>query len=133
MDIIIGAGVSGISYANFTKSEYIILEKEKEIGGYCRTIKKDGYVWDYSGHFFHFRNSDIKSIVTRNISPEELNMVEKRTQILYKDQYVDFPFQKNIHQLEKKEFIDCLYDLFSVKKLTEDVKSFKDMFYANLG
>ena len=133
MDIIIGAGVSGISYANFTKSEYIILEKEKEIGGYCRTIKKDGYVWDYSGHFFHFRNSDIKSIVTRNISPEELNMVEKRTQILYKDQYVDFPFQKNIHQLEKKEFIDCLYDLFSVKKLTEDVKSFKDMVYANLG
>ncbi|WP_412707322.1 NAD(P)-binding protein [Bacteroides hominis] len=42
MDIIIGAGVSGISYANFTKSEYIILEKEKEIGGYCRTIKKMG-------------------------------------------------------------------------------------------
>ena len=54
MDLIIGAGVSGISYANFTKNDFIVIEKESELGGYCRTIKRNGYVWDYSGHFFHF-------------------------------------------------------------------------------
>ena len=45
MDLIVGAGVSGISYANFTKNDFVILEKELEIGGYCRTIKRNGYVF----------------------------------------------------------------------------------------
>ena len=56
MDIIIGGGVTGISYAAFTSNPYMLIEKEKECGGYCRTIARNGFVWDYSGHFFHFRN-----------------------------------------------------------------------------
>lgn len=131
MDIIIGAGVTGISYANFTTNNYLILEQESEIGGYCRTIKQDGFVWDYSGHFFHFRQPELEELVCRHIAPKTLRKVEKHTQILYKDQYIDFPFQKNIHQLEKEEFIDCLYDLFTAEK--QEATSFKGMIYHNLG
>jgi len=61
MDIIIGAGVTGLSYASFTKNDYLILEGTSEIGGYCKTIKQDGFTWDYSGHFFHFKNKESKS------------------------------------------------------------------------
>ena len=64
MDLIIGAGISGLSYAAFSdKSDYQIVEKDLEIGGYCKTIKRNGFVWDYSGHFFHFRNENIKNFV----------------------------------------------------------------------
>lgn len=132
MDLIVGAGVSGISYANFTKNDFIVIEKEKEIGGYCRTIKRNGYVWDYSGHFFHFRDPKIEKFVCRNISPLSLIKAEKHTQILYKDRYIDFPFQKNIHQLEKEEFIDCLYDLFNSHNINE-YSTFKEMIYAKFG
>lgn len=131
MDLIIGAGVSGISYANFTGHDFQIIEKENEPGGYCRTVKRNGFVWDYSGHFFHFRNPEMEEYVCRNIAPDTLVRVEKHTQILYKGKYIDFPFQKNIHQLEKEEFIDCLYDLFAAK--TENYSTFKEMIYANLG
>ena len=55
MDLIVGAGVTGLSYAAYTKNDYLVIEKESEIGGYCRTIKQDGFVWDYSGHFFIFK------------------------------------------------------------------------------
>ena len=42
--LIIGAGVSGLTFANYVKGDYLIVEKENEIGGYCRTIyKKDFY------------------------------------------------------------------------------------------
>lgn len=131
MDIIIGAGVTGISYANFTPHEYLLLEQEAEIGGYCRTIKQDGFVWDYSGHFFHFRHPELEKLVCRNIAPDTLRKVEKHTQILYKNHYIDFPFQKNIHQLDKEEFIDCLYDLFTAQE--QEATSFKGMIYRNLG
>lgn len=133
MDIIIGAGVSGISYANFTPNKCLIIEKENEIGGYCRTIKRNGFVWDFSGHFFHFQNSEIEKIVSQNIDKQTLSLVKKETSILYGGQYIDFPFQKNIHQLPKEEFIDCLYDLFAAKAIEGGAHSFKDMVYSNLG
>lgn len=31
MDLIIGAGISGLSYAAATKNDYLIIEKENEI------------------------------------------------------------------------------------------------------
>lgn len=132
MDLIIGAGVSGISYAGFTKSDYLIIEKNSEIGGYCRTIKRNNFVWDYSGHFFHFRDMSIQEHVCRHLLQKELPDIKKCTQILYGGKYIDFPFQKNIHQLEKEEFIDCLYDLF-IEKGEGVYKSFKEMVYGNYG
>lgn len=132
MDLIIGAGVSGISYANFSQNECVIIEKEKEMGGYCRTIKRNGFIWDYSGHFFHFRNPEIEQYVRKNMKEESLVTVQKDTSILYNNKYIDFPFQKNIHQLSKKEFIDCLYDLFEINE-SEQVSSFKNMIYHNFG
>lgn len=131
MDLIIGAGVSGISYANFTKNNYLILEKESEPGGYCRTIKRNGFVWDYSGHFFHFQSPNLEEYVCENIDKKTLLKVEKHTQIYYKGKYIDFPFQKNIHQLDKEELLDCLYDLYAVK--SRDYTNFKGMVYANFG
>jgi protoporphyrinogen oxidase len=131
MDIIIGAGVSGISYANFTDNEYLILEAESQIGGYCKTIKQDGFTWDYSGHFFHFQNKWVEDLVCANIDKDALVKCQKRTQIKYGNRYVDFPFQKNIHQLPQDEFIDCLYDLFAAKDT--DCASFKQMLYAKFG
>lgn len=132
MDIIIGAGVSGLSFAMFTQAPYTILEREREYGGYCRTIKQDGFIWDYSGHFFHFQDSDIRDLVLAPIASEHLKTVTKVTKILYKDRYVDFPFQKNIHQLPQQEFIDCLYDLVFADHLSP-ATSFKDMVYQKLG
>ena len=132
MDLIIGAGVSGIAYANYTNHPCEIIEKESEIGGYCRTIKRNGFVWDYSGHFFHFRHPEIKKLVSKNIEQSTLSTVQKKTSILYNGQYIDFPFQKNIHQLPKDEFIDCLYDLFAATPI-EGEYSFKEMVYSQYG
>ncbi|WP_282787927.1 protoporphyrinogen/coproporphyrinogen oxidase [Flavobacterium croceum] len=131
MDLIIGAGISGLSYANFTNNDYIIIEKDAEIGGYCKTIKQDGFVWDYSGHFFHFRNKEIQDYILSCMEEQEILRVEKKSQVYYKGNYIDFPFQKNIHQLEKDEFVDCLYDLF-YNDFTK-MNTFKEMLYAKFG
>lgn len=132
MDLIIGAGISGLGYAAATRNPYLIVERDKEIGGYCKTIYKDDYVWDYSGHFFHFLRPALRDYVMARIDPSEVLEVQKRTQIFYKGRHIDFPFQMNIHQLEQEEFIDCLYDLFTAPS-SDDVTSFKQMLYAKFG
>lgn len=131
MDIIIGAGISGLAYAAFRQdTDLLVLEADDRIGGYCKTTLRNGFVWDYSGHFFHFRNPEIKDFVMAGIPSEHLLTVRKNTRIRYKDRWVDYPFQKNIHQLEKEEFIDCLYDLFSAGGPYE---TFREMLYAKFG
>ncbi len=131
MDLIIGAGITGLSYAAYTNNDYLIIEKELEPGGYCRTIKKDGFVWDYSGHFFHFQDPEIKQEVMDGIPQDHILKVNKHTQIRYGNRMIDYPFQKNIHQLTQEEFIDCLYDLFNNPYTSE--RSFKEMLFKKFG
>jgi protoporphyrinogen oxidase len=63
---------------------------------------------------------------------EDIIFNEKCTKIVYKDKLIDFPFQTNIHQLDKDEFIDCLYDLFN-KDEKEKYDNFLDMLYGKFG
>ena len=131
-NLIIGAGISGLTYANFTKEDYLIVEKEDRVGGYCKTTKRNGYVWDYAGHFFHFNTQELKDLFLKNMPEDEILYNQKCTKILYNGSFIDFPFQANIHQLEKQEFIDCLYDLFH-KVEKETYENFLDMLYGKFG
>lgn len=131
--LVVGAGVSGLGFANFINSDdYLIVEKEKEAGGYCRTIYEKDYIWDYAGHFFHFANQDIKKFFNEKISQKDIIINQKVTKIYYKGGYIDYPFQKNIHQLPKNEFIQCLYDLFN-KDEKEQYNNFEEMLYGKFG
>lgn len=130
--LIIGAGISGLMFANCKKDDYLIVEKENEIGGYCRTIYQDGFIWDYAGHFFHFKTDEMKKYFMDNMKDEKLINQVKNTKIYYKGKLIDYPFQTNIHQLEKQEFIDCLYDLYN-KSEKENYDSFLDMLYGKFG
>lgn len=132
MDLIIGAGITGLTYAARTSNDYLVVERDSTIGGYCRTHYSGDFVWDYSGHFFHFQHQDIKDYVMEKLSKDEVLDVYKYTQIYYKGLKVDYPFQMNIHQLDKEELIDCLYDLFA-EKSGKEIASFKDMLYAKFG
>ena len=130
--LIVGAGISGLTAANTLKDDYLILEKCDEVGGYCRTIRQGDYIWDYAGHFFHFKTEEFKKLFTDNVPPQDIIRKDKCTKILYKGALIDYPFQTNIHQLEKDEFIDCLYDLFN-KEEKPEYDSFLDMLYGKFG
>ncbi len=141
--LIVGAGITGLATAAALSEkkdeDYIVLESDSEVGGWCKTIKKDGFVWDYSGHFFHFRHSEIERwLRDRMPGSARVRVVERKSFIVYGGIKIDFPFQKNIHQLEKGEFIDCLHDLYfarssDVKREDVPERNFEEMLYARFG
>jgi protoporphyrinogen oxidase len=141
--LVIGAGISGLASCAFSKEkDTIILEADSEIGGYCKTVKRDGFTWDYSGHFFHFKQPEIESWLRARMTDQKILTVEKKSFIAYKGTTIDFPFQKNIHQLPKDEFVDCLHDLYfarssDVPRPPGDARApegnFKEMLYARFG
>lgn len=131
-NVIIGAGISGLTYANFIDEEYLIIEKENTPGGYCKTTLKNDYVWDYAGHFFHFKTNEFKKRFIDSLNSEDYVIQEKKTYIYYKGKLINYPFQMNIHQLDKDEFIDCLYDLFN-KPEKDKYDNFLEMLYGKFG
>ena len=131
--LIVGAGVTGLSFANFTPGDdWLVLEAQSEPGGYCKTIKQDGFVWDFSGHFFHFRNKDLEQFLRDRMPGQVVETIEKSAGILFEGQRIDFPFQKNIHQLPEPHFKECLDDLMN-RDAERPQNSFLDMLYARLG
>jgi len=133
--LVIGAGISGLSFLNWLSPElrdFMVFEGEGEIGGYCRTVEKGGFVWDYSGHFFHFKHRDIERYLVERMPGQAILKVDKVSWIRHGDRYIDFPFQKNIHQLPQDELVECLYDLF-FRPASGAPANFKDMLYQKLG
>ncbi len=141
--LIVGAGMTGLATAAALSErgsdDYLVLESDAEIGGWCKTVKKEGFVWDYSGHFFHFKHPEIERWLRDRMKGQRIRVVEKKSYIAYKGALVDFPFQKNIHQLPKDEFIDCLVDLYLAR--SSDVphptpppeNNFAEMLHARFG
>src|SRR5882762_4104423 len=115
--LIVGAGVTGLATAAFLRDpDYLVLEADREIGGYCKTVKQDGFVWDYSGHFFHFKHPDIESWLRERMPGQRIRDVNKKSFISFAGKQIDFPFQKNIHQLPAADFAECLHDLYFARK-----------------
>lgn len=139
--LIVGAGISGLAFADrLGKDEdYLVLEADQEIGGYCKTVTQDGFTWDYSGHFFHFKHADIEAELVRRMEGQRILKVAKDSRIFWsRDHWVDFPFQKNIHQLPKDDFVDCLYELYFRESRSgvpagAKPKNFREMLYQRFG
>lgn len=139
--LVVGAGITGLATAAALgergDDDYLVIEADTEIGGDCKTVEKEGFVWDYSGHFFHFKHPEIEAWLRERMPGQRIRKVEKKSFIEYAGRKIDFPFQKNIHQLPHEEFVECLYDLYFATlegKATAPVEdSFAAMLYARFG
>lgn len=149
--LVVGAGMSGLAFANAIRDEaqqvqrpladddVLVVEADSQAGGYCKTIEQDGFVWDYSGHFFHFKHAHIEAWLRARMTGEDIRTVKKQSLIRFRsgtnDVDIDFPFQKNIHQLPQDDFIACLVDLYFRAESTpkDGIRNFKDMLYARFG
>ena len=134
MILVVGGGVPGLSFAACSKGDVVVCEGADAVGGYCRTTIRNGYVWDRAGHFFHFRNPSVRAFFDENIDSSRFVKVEKKTGI-YIDTvgFIDFPFQKNIHQLPKALYIKCLIDLYKASKSKIRARTFKEFVYSTVG
>ncbi len=141
--LVVGAGVSGLAFAGALRApsssprpasdDYLVLEAEAEIGGFCRTVVQDGFTWDYSGHFFHFKHPELEAELLAGMQGQRVLKVDKVSWIRFDDRYIDFPFQKNIHQLPQADFLDCLHGLVFRDDPASPPRDFRDMLVRKLG
>ncbi len=130
--LVVGAGISGLAFAQALEADdYLVVEASDDVGGYCRTVHRDGFVWDCSGHFFHFRHPEIEAELVDEIGRDRVRQVTRSAKVLFGDRLVDVPFQRNIHQLAHDDFVECLAGLGSRVEAAPD--DFLEMLRSRFG
>lgn len=109
--VILGGGLSAVSSAYFLQEredidEIFILEKEDVPGGLCRSIKKDGYIYDIGPHILFSKDKEILSLMLHML--DEKNDLRRSNQIIYRGRYVQYPFENDLSKLPKEDLDYCV-------------------------
>lgn len=108
--LILGAGLAGLSAAWHLQKkgiECVIFEKEKEVGGLCRSKSINGFTFDYSGHLLHFKHKYTFNFV-RNLLGDNLAQHKRNSWVYSHNRYIPYPFQANFHRLPSSVAKECL-------------------------
>ena len=109
--IILGGGLSGISSAYFLQQQsdvesITIIEKEEELGGLCRSITKGEYIYDIGPHILFSKDKEMLQLLL-DVLPEK-NRLRRSNQIIYKNRYIQYPFENDLSKLPPDDLEYCV-------------------------
>ena len=106
--VILGGGLTGLSAAwHLDGVESLVLERDPEPGGLCRSFAEDGFTFDCTGHLLHLREPRFRDLVER-LAPGAFAAHERRALIFSKGTFTPYPFQANLHGLPVDTVKDCV-------------------------
>jgi len=96
MTVILGAGLAGLSTGLHLGKDiqWDIYEAEDEVGGLCRSMQKDGFTFDYTGHLLYLQHDPVKNLLTKLVEGK-VNKLKRSAWVHSCGATVPFPFQVN--------------------------------------
>lgn len=139
--VILGAGPSGLSFAHTLlandENSFIVLEKENEAGGLCRSEVVDGSCLDIGGgHFLEYGNRAAVDFLFQFMPESEWKAHDRISRIDLGTCQIDYPFEANIYQLPLDEQIEYLISISRAGSVTGGLpqpKKFSDWILWKLG
>ncbi|HBG04825.1 MAG: fumarate reductase [Geobacteraceae bacterium GWC2_58_44] len=138
--IIIGAGLAGLSagyHAEQRHLEYELYEADAVVGGCCRSVERDGFRFDYSGHLLHLKDPYFQGLV-KELLADNLNVLNRNAVIYSHGALTRYPFQANLFGLPPEVVKECLLEFVKAYHGNEDLptreyRTFRDWIAAKLG
>lgn len=120
--LILGAGLTGVELGRRLKElnkDFLILEKEAEIGGLCRTNISGRYRWDFGVHAIY--SSDQSVIDYFHSLPLDYAHLNRNVKIFHtgsdnKTYILDYPFEMGIKNLPLKDKWECIKGYFAANR-----------------
>ena len=111
--IILGAGPAGLTFANKLKqtgeTDFIVLERESEAGGLCRSQDVDGSAFDIGGgHFLDVRRPQVNEFLFKFMPEEEWDLYNRDSRIVVGENEVNHPIEANIWQMKVEDQVEYL-------------------------
>lgn len=113
--LVLGAGPAGLTVANRLSEmgkDVLVLEKNSEAGGLCRSRQVDGTPFDIGGgHFLDTKREKVNQFLFQFMPESEWNRYERNSQIFIHNSYINSPIEANIWQLEIEEQVEYLKEI----------------------
>ena len=106
--LIAGGGLAGLSCARELGSGFTLLEAEDRVGGLARTEIAQGFSFDFTGHWLHARDPEVRALVEDRWLRGNLLSVERRALIHSEGVWTEFPYQHHLQGLPPRTISDCL-------------------------
>ncbi len=107
--LILGGGLAGLSAAyHLGTCDWRLIEAESTVGGLARTDVVDGFSFDWTGHWFHARDPQMRARIEQEWLPGNLVTVERRAIIYSQNVVTRFPYQINMHGLPPETVSQCV-------------------------
>ncbi len=111
--LILGAGPAGLSLANrlqqLGEDSFIVLEKENEAGGLCRSTTVDNAPLDIGGgHFLDVRRPKVNEFLFEFMPEKEWDIYTRDSQIEIEGKTVNHPIEANIWQMNIEKQVEYL-------------------------
>jgi protoporphyrinogen oxidase len=120
--LILGGGVAGLAAADFLRRagrDFLILEKEREPGGWCRSSSVSGYRFDMSGHFLHSADPALRSDLA-SLPGIAWRETVREAAVFLRGRLTPYPFQSNLHGHDPRMVAQCLKG-FAAERIREAV------------
>ncbi|MCD8305548.1 MAG: FAD-dependent oxidoreductase [Prevotella sp.] len=138
--LILGAGPSGLAFANMLKkageTSFLVLERENEAGGLCRSAEVDGAPFDIGGgHFLDVRRPWVNEFLFGFMPENEWDKYDRDSRIAIKGNVISYPIEANIWQMDLSNQVEYLKSIAvaGCNLGKEMPKSFVDWIYWKLG
>ena len=111
--LILGAGPAGLTFANMLlklgENDFLVLEREEEPGGLCRSREVDGSPLDIGGgHFLDVRRPGVNEFLFGFMPEEEWDLYERDSRIELNGNTVAHPIEANIWQMKLSDQVEYL-------------------------
>src|SRR5260370_9200065 len=106
--IVVGGGLAGLACARELGERFTLLEAEDRLGGLCRTDVASGFSFDWTGHWLHARDPEMKRLISERWLAGNLLDVQRRALIYSEGVWTAFPYQFNLHGLPPQTVAECL-------------------------
>ncbi len=138
--LILGGGPAGLSFANRLmqngETDFLVLEKETEAGGLCRSREVDNSPLDIGGgHFLDVKNPKVLDFLFPFMPIEEWDSYTRDSRIEINGTMINSPIEANIWQMSLSDQVEYLKAIAVAGcNLKEEMpKKFIDWIYWKLG
>lgn len=133
---VIGAGVTGLAFANaYGTDQTLIFEQSSMHGGkaksYAIDSEKGTFYFDTGGHWFHFASAPK---VLSLLNGLELNAHERHAFVWLDDLFFDFPIQASFIEHPSQKFVGkATYDLEEAQAKSIAASNYDEMLFYSYG
>ncbi len=109
--LILGGGLTGLVAGEQLARNgraAVVLERESEAGGACRSIECEGFTFDYTGHLLHVAREETQTYLTELGIWDQLAVHDRRAAVVIGGKTTPYPVQINTNGLAPEVRRDCL-------------------------